>query len=437
MPLARTAPLRRELACGVPERPFTVEFWDGTRVTDRGGGPDVHGSLAAGGRPRRCARRASSGSAAPTSPASSRSTTSTRSWRCSTTGSRRRSTRARRCGCCSPRSRAGGLTLPPAAAAAELRPRGRATRRPATPAPSAITTTLHRVLRAVPRPVDDLQLRDLLARRRVARGGPGGEARAGLPQARRWSRASGCSTSAAAGAASRSMPPLATASRSSGSPSRSRRPGGPRARRARPASATGSRSGCMDYRDLAGERSTRSPASAWSSTSAPSGSTSTPPARRRCCGPGGRLLNHGIARLRHSRPRGRAVLGALRLPRRRPAAPVRVLARARAGRLRDRARRGLRAPTTPRRCATGRSARRQPRRGDRARRRRSGCASGGSICGRPATASRAASPRSTRSGRGSPEPTPVRYLGRLLRIRQPSSVTTTRSSILIPNSPGT
>ena len=38
--------------------------------------------------------------------------------------------------------------------------------------------------------------------------------------------------------------------------------------------------------------------------------------------PGGRLLNHGIARLRHSDPAAGAVLGALRLPRRRAAAPL-------------------------------------------------------------------------------------------------------------------
>jgi len=40
MPFANTAPLRREIEARVPERPFAVEFWDGTRLpaTD-GGGP--------------------------------------------------------------------------------------------------------------------------------------------------------------------------------------------------------------------------------------------------------------------------------------------------------------------------------------------------------------------------------------------------------------
>ena len=55
-------------------------------------------------------------------------------------------------------------------------------------------------------------------------------------------------------------------------------------------------------------------------------------ARARCCEPGGRLLNHGIARAAPRRPRGRPVLRALRVPRRRAAAPVADPARARARR---------------------------------------------------------------------------------------------------------
>lgn len=39
MPFARTAPLRRELTAALPSRPFTVEFWDGSRVDPTGGGP--------------------------------------------------------------------------------------------------------------------------------------------------------------------------------------------------------------------------------------------------------------------------------------------------------------------------------------------------------------------------------------------------------------
>src|SRR5215212_5062023 len=37
MPLANTAPLRREIATRLPERPFTIEFWDGSRVASTSG----------------------------------------------------------------------------------------------------------------------------------------------------------------------------------------------------------------------------------------------------------------------------------------------------------------------------------------------------------------------------------------------------------------
>jgi cyclopropane-fatty-acyl-phospholipid synthase len=43
LPFASTAPLRREIEARIPERPFTVEFWDGTRLpsTD-GAGPTFY-----------------------------------------------------------------------------------------------------------------------------------------------------------------------------------------------------------------------------------------------------------------------------------------------------------------------------------------------------------------------------------------------------------
>src|SRR5690349_14371725 len=43
MAFASTAPLRREIEARIPERPFTVELWDGTRVpaTD-GSGPTFY-----------------------------------------------------------------------------------------------------------------------------------------------------------------------------------------------------------------------------------------------------------------------------------------------------------------------------------------------------------------------------------------------------------
>jgi cyclopropane-fatty-acyl-phospholipid synthase len=43
MPFARTAALRREIEARIPERPFTVEFWDGTRLpASNGGGPTFY-----------------------------------------------------------------------------------------------------------------------------------------------------------------------------------------------------------------------------------------------------------------------------------------------------------------------------------------------------------------------------------------------------------
>ena len=38
MPFATTEPLRREIEASFPERPFAVEFWDGTRLPSTGGG---------------------------------------------------------------------------------------------------------------------------------------------------------------------------------------------------------------------------------------------------------------------------------------------------------------------------------------------------------------------------------------------------------------
>jgi cyclopropane-fatty-acyl-phospholipid synthase len=44
MPFATTAPLRREIEARIPERPFAVEFWDGTRLapTDGEAGPTFY-----------------------------------------------------------------------------------------------------------------------------------------------------------------------------------------------------------------------------------------------------------------------------------------------------------------------------------------------------------------------------------------------------------
>ena len=104
--------------------------------------------------------------------------------------------------------------------------------------------------------------------------------------------------------------------------------------------------------------------------------------------PGGRLLNHGITRLRHTDAEAGRVLGALRLPRRRPAAPLAHPAGARTGGLRHPPRRGASAPTTPRRCATGRAAWTRTSTRRCASPAPNGSASGASTCAPPATASR-------------------------------------------------
>ena len=144
---------------------------------------------------------------------------------------------------------------------------------------------------------------DLLARRDDARGGAGGEARPRLHEARRCRAASGvldvgCGWGSFAMHAAQEL----------------RRPGrrdhavaraGALARervRGRGAGRPDRHPRCRTTATSPASRSTRSPRSAWSSTSARRRSTSTPRGSRALLKPGGRLLNHGITRLRHSDP---------------------------------------------------------------------------------------------------------------------------------------
>ena len=92
-----------------------------------------------------------------------------------------------------------------------------------------------------------------------ARGGPGGQVRADLPQARAASRACGCSTSAAAGARWRSTPPSTTACAVVGITLSEAQAGArPRARSPRPAWPTRSRSACRTTATSTTVRSTPS-----------------------------------------------------------------------------------------------------------------------------------------------------------------------------------
>ena len=117
---------------------------------------------------------------------------------------------------------------------------------------------------------------------------------------------------------------------------------------------------------------------------------------------GGRLLNHGIARLRHTDPEAGPFSERYVFPDADPIHLSRVeLALERAGFVTEHVE-GF-APTTPRRSATGPAGSTRTSTRRHAWPGRSGFASGGSTCERPATASRAASRRSTRSGPGWPE----------------------------------
>ena len=186
-------------------------------------------------------------------------------------------------------------------------------------------------------------------RRGDARPRPRRPSSSGLPPSSSSQPGSACSMSAAAGGASPSMPPRTSASRSSGSRLSEQQVSSGASGRGRPASSDRVSCGSPTIASWPASRSTRSRASAWSSTSARSGSTST----RRPWGavaPGrsaAQPWDRQARGLRHHR-RGR-VLGAVRVPRRRAAAAVASRAGDRAHRLRrPRHVEGLAARITPR-----------------------------------------------------------------------------------------
>ena len=142
MPFASTAPLRREIEARIPERPFTIEFWDGTRLpVDRRRRPDLLRPLAARRRPRAAragparprprlrqrrdrGRRHRRGDRAARQLAAALARRRRQAGAAARRGARRRADASRR--------RARRPSCAPAAAA---------TARSATPAPSATTTT--------------------------------------------------------------------------------------------------------------------------------------------------------------------------------------------------------------------------------------------------------------------------------------------------------
>ena len=117
--------------------------------------------------------------------------------------------------------------------------------------------------------------------------------------------------------------------------------------------------------------------------------------------PGGRLLNHGISRLRHGNVEGGAFSERYVFPDGETLHVSRViLALERAGFIAQHVEEfGADYAETLRHWIA--QPRRQPGAGRGDRRARSACASGGSTCGRRGTASRSTSPRSTRCSAGS------------------------------------
>ena len=398
------APARcRELGAALPDRPFAVAFWDGTAAGPTTAARRSRDRASARRRPSRtrCARPASSASAGRTSPARSRSTTSTTCSRCSTPGAAgARPPRQARLALAAVRG--GGLTRPPPAPRRpSCGPRGRRhSLEPRRARGAPPLRRLQRVLRALPRRVDDLQLRVLLARREHARGGAGGQARAGLHEARpRAGRARarrGLRLGRLRDARRRALRRRGRGDHAVRAAGRARAP----ARAPRPGWPSASRSGSMDYREL--------PASAFDAIASIGMVEHV----------GGEQIDVYAAQLAALlRPAGgcsttasRGCATATRRPGRSPSAtcsptPSRCTSRGcslaleRAG-LRHRRTSRASARTTPRRCATGPAPGRSSRRGRSARGRGAG-ARLAALPARGAQRLRAGSRRSTRcSARG-------------------------------------
>ena len=260
---------------------------------------DAHVARLRGHSRTRCGLPANSGSAAHTPRGCSRSTISRRRCGWSTTFEPPSLTLAQRAGSRWRSIRACGLVGPAAGAGHRVRLRGQ--RHTIAPRPARRPLPLRRrqrLLRAVPRPLDDLQLRVLRRRRADARGGPGGQARAGLQEARAPRRRARARRRLRLGQLRdpRRQPPRRPRGRDHAV--RAARPSWLANGLARPAWPTESRSAWPTTARCPTGRSTRSRASGWSSTWGRSRSTCT---RRRLHGllePGGRLLNHGIAKLK-------------------------------------------------------------------------------------------------------------------------------------------
>ena len=317
--LARPEPLRQAIAEAIPDRPFEVRWWDGAvlpataasadgRVngngTGAGGGrPRLHGPLARRPSPTRCALPGQLGigrayvSGALDVDDVDAALSLLDGWSPPPVDGRRRLRLM------AAAARAVGLTRPPTPPAAELRPRGR-------------RHSVARDARAVRHHYDVSN--DFFALFLDASMTYSCAFFSRAPPAPRWRRpsrsssrspptssssspGSACSTSAAAGGRSRATSPREHGASVLGV-TLSERPGraGPPARRGRRGSPTGSTSASWTGASCAESGSTRSRRSAWSSTSAARTIDAYAARLAELLAPGGRLLNHGIARLRHT-----------------------------------------------------------------------------------------------------------------------------------------
>ena len=293
----------------------------------------------------------------------------------------------------------------------ELRPKGRAPLDPARQARGhPPLQPLQRVLLAVPRRVDDVLVRDLVARGDDARGGAAHQARARLHEARRCSRAMrvldvGCGWGAFAIHAAREHGVHVTGitlSRAAGA-------AGARARGGGRASADRVDIRVMDYREIAGETFD---AIASIGMVEHVGSVNIDAYMAKLASllkPGGRLLNHGIARLRVGDAEAGPFSERYVFPDAAPLHLSRIQTRGRARRAAHPPRRGLPGRLRAHAARVAAPLRGQPRPRAASSAATSACASGGSTCASRARASRAASCPSTRSA-----PSSRRQLSHLL-----------------------
>ena len=362
--LSNTRPFIDELERALPSRPFSVEFWDGARLAStNGGGPTFSvRSPQAIAHVLRAPGQLGLGRAYVSGELTVDDLDEVLelldSWEPPPLDRRAQARLALGA------LRASGLIRPPAVPKAELRPRGRrhSIERDA-PRGAPPLRRLERLLPADARRVDDLQLRPVLAGGDDARGGPGGEARAGLQEAR-----------AQAGPA-RARRGLRLGQLRDARRRQPRRPrgghhalgaaGGARAPARRGARARRQGGHPGDGLPRAGGRALRRGGEHRHGRAR----GLEPDRRLRAAGRAAREARRARAQPRHrpaagGRPRGGTVLGALRVPRRRAAPPLPHPARARTRRAGDRARGGAAHGLRRDAAQLGGQHRREPRRGD-------------------------------------------------------------------------